>query len=287
MDRNSWKIIAELRRTPNITKAADRLAMTQPALSKRLRLIEEDLGVRLVIRTPKGVSFTPEGEYVAQEAKKLLAHFAEIRSTLLHFGDHRSGTIRIGMTNSFLRYTLPSHLKDYKAQYPGIEFDTVTDVSSGIAERMERGEIHVGFIYGEIDGRFDRIRIGQEQACLVNIDEIALADLPSARQISYISDPFARRLLDSWWSSHFTRPPLIGMRANHGETCLEMIANGLGYGLFLSPKFVVGAPALYRAPLYFADGTPVARNAWMISRPDFQDMSLVADFLQYMKRSIV
>jgi DNA-binding transcriptional LysR family regulator len=282
MDTRSWKIIAELHRTANITKAADRLSMTQPALSKRLQLIEQELAVKLVVRTPKGVTFTPEGEYVAQEAVKILEHILQVRTHLLTFGDRQSGTIKLGMTNSFVRYTLPPYLKGYKADHAGVEFGITTDVSSQIVDRLERGDIHVGFIYGDIEGQFQKLQIGTDHACLVNSEIIGLEKLPETSQISYLSDPFAMKMMDGWWNSHFSKPPLIGMRANHGDTCLEMIANGLGYGIFLSPKFVGDTRPLFRMPLYYADGRPFARNSWMIWKDEFSATPLVKNFLKYM-----
>ncbi|TWF59178.1 LysR family transcriptional regulator [Neorhizobium alkalisoli] len=281
MDTRSWKVVAELRRTTNITHAADRLAMTQPALSKRLQLIERELGTRLVERTSKGITFTPQGEYVAQEAEKALAHLAEMRRTLLTFQDHRTGTIRLGMTNSFVRYTLPSHLRAYKAEHPNVDFNVSTGVSSEIADRLEHGDIQVGFICGDISGNFSRLKIGTEQACLVNSESLRLEDLPNRPQISYLSDPFATRMLDEWWSGHFDRPPKIGMRANHGDTCLEMIANGLGYGIFLSPKFLDENRPLFRMPLFHNDGRPLSRSLWMIWKEKQAEPSLVQRFLGF------
>jgi DNA-binding transcriptional LysR family regulator len=286
MDESSWKIVVELKRTANITRAADHLFMSQPNLSKKLQAIESELGVRLVVRTTKGVSFTPEGEYVAREAAEVLNRFGEIRQNLLRIGDGRAGTIKLGMTNAFARYTLPARLKEYKTAYPEVEFDVVTDISSRIVERLQNDEIHVGFIRGDLEGDFLRTLISADQACLVNRDEIRLEDLPKTPQISYLSDPFALRLLDGWWHDRFSRPPLIGMRANHGETCLEMVANGLGYGIFLSPHFLAHSADLFCLPLHYTDGRPFGRNSWMIWTTEFSTVPLVEYFLKFMKAEI-
>jgi DNA-binding transcriptional LysR family regulator len=286
MDESSWKIVVELKRTGNITRAADRLFMSQPNLSKKLQAIEYELGVRIVVRTPKGVSFTPEGEYVAHEAAEVLARFAEIRKNLLKIGDGRAGTIKIGMTNAFARYTLPSWLRHYKTTFPDVDFDVVTDISSRIVERLTNDEIHVGFIRGDLDGDFERTLVSADHAHLVNRDAIEFADLPKIPQICYLSDPYALKLLDGWWHAHFTRPPLVGMRANHGETCLEMVANGLGYGIFLSPHFLARSTELFRRPLFYPDGRPFGRNSWMISTPAFSALPLVANFLGYIRGEI-
>jgi DNA-binding transcriptional LysR family regulator len=286
VDEASWKMIAELRRTPNITRAAGRLFMSQPNLSKKLQGIEATLGVRLVLRTSKGISLTPEGEYLADEAEQMLAKLTEIRRNLLRLGSGTSGTVRLGMTNGFARHLLPPCLRRFKQAYPEAAFDIATDISGGLVRRLERNEIHVGFIRGEEQDGFEHALIGSEQACLVHAAPIALDALPQTPQIAYLSDPFARRLVTRWWQSHFRVRPLIGMRANHGDTCLEMIANGLGYGIFLAPNFVGQSRRLYSTPLYFADGRPVLRQAWMIWRQEFSEIPLIRNFLMHMKGEI-
>ncbi|NVO15312.1 MAG: LysR family transcriptional regulator [Rhodoplanes sp.] len=287
MDEVDWKIVVELHKSPSITRTADRLCMTQPALSKRLQLIERELGVRLVMRTSRGVVFTPTGEYVAAEAVKTLGHFDEIKRNIVRLGDGRSGVIRLGATNSFARFTLPRALRHYKQVYPDVEFDISTGVSASIIDLLDGYRSHVGFIRGETQRDFDRVLIGTEQACLVSRTTIDLADLPRLPQIAYLTDPFAIKLVEQWWNSRFSAPPLIGMRANHGETCHEMIANGLGYGIFLSPDFISPTDDLFHLPLTYPDGSPLARNSWMVWRREFAEWPLVRNFLAYMQSQLV
>ncbi|MFT3963637.1 LysR family transcriptional regulator [Propionivibrio sp.] len=287
MDESDWKIIVELHKTPNITRTAERLFMTQPTLSKRLQMIESSLGARLVLRFSKGVVFTPEGEYVAGQASRVLAQMDEIRKNLLRIGDGQSGTIKLGMTNAFARFTIPPLLMQYKQLHPDVEFDIATDISAGIIKMLADNQVHVGFVRGDMEGDFERELISTEQACLVSKNEISLEDLPKLPQITYLKDPFARKLLDEWWSGHFSKPPLIGMHANHGDTCHEMIANGLGYGIFLSPNFVNHSRGLYRQPLFYKDGRPLVRNSWMVWNKEFSDVPLVKGFLGHMRERLL
>ncbi len=287
MDEADWKIIVELHKTPNITRTAERLFMTQPTLSKRLQMIESSLGAQLVLRFSKGVVFTPEGEYVAEQAKKVLSHLAEIRGSLLRIGDGQSGTLRLGMTNAFARFTIPPLLMQYKQRHPDVEFDIATDISAGVIKMLEASQVHVGFVRGDTEGNFDRELISTEQACLVNKHEIAVEDLPQLPQITYLKDPFAKKLLDDWWFNRFSKPPVIGMHANHGDTCHEMIANGLGYGIFLSPNFVDNSKSLFKLPLFYKDGRPLVRNSWMIWNREFSDVPLVKRFLGHIRAHLI
>ena len=70
MEDRDWQILQELHRTKNITKAAQLLYMSQPALTARLQNIETEFNVRVVTRSTKGIKFTPEGNIWRIRLKK-------------------------------------------------------------------------------------------------------------------------------------------------------------------------------------------------------------------------
>ena len=72
MRDSDWKIIYELHQNPSITKVSGLLYKSQSAITKRLQSMEEELACRIVERTPQGVTFTKEGEFLFQMAEKYL-----------------------------------------------------------------------------------------------------------------------------------------------------------------------------------------------------------------------
>jgi DNA-binding transcriptional LysR family regulator len=72
MNDRDWSILATIARERNISRAAERLFISQPALSVRLRAIESEFNARIFLRTPKGVSLTPEGEQLVAYANDML-----------------------------------------------------------------------------------------------------------------------------------------------------------------------------------------------------------------------
>jgi DNA-binding transcriptional LysR family regulator len=74
-----WQIIATLHSERNITKVAELLFITQPALTKRIQQIENELGTALITRSTKGVAFTSEGEYAAARAREILALIDDVK----------------------------------------------------------------------------------------------------------------------------------------------------------------------------------------------------------------
>ena len=283
MNNSTWKIVAELHATPNVTRTAERLNMTQSALSKRLQQIEDELGAQIVVRFSKGVILTPEGEYLAGKAREFLTGYEEIRRTILQVGNGESGLIRIGATNGFARSILPPYFKEYRRRFPNVEIDITTDISVNLINRLKEYSIHVGFICGETDCDFERVLISADQARAVSSTPITLADLPRLPQIVYLRDPFSKKLLDAWWHDHFAEPPQIGMHANHGDTCREMALAGLGYAIFLSNAFLSENSGLFELPLTYADGRPLIRNSWMVWQKDISWIPLVRNFVDFMR----
>ena len=82
MKDTDWEILYELYKNPNMTKVANLLYITQPSLTKRLQHMEEEFQVTIVNRTTKGLEFTKEGEYLAQQAKKYLDFINQTRNVL-------------------------------------------------------------------------------------------------------------------------------------------------------------------------------------------------------------
>ena len=283
MNNLDWKIVAELHATPNISRTAQRLNMTQSALSKRLQQIEMEMEVQIVLRFSKGVVFTPEGEYLAEKARGFLSEYDDIKKTILQVGSGRSGQLRIGATNGFARSTLLPYLKKFQEAFPNVELDVTTDISANLIDKLKEYTAHVGFICGETEVEFERFLISADQARAVSSTPITLDDLPKLPQIVYRRDPFAKKLLDGWWRTSFSVPPLIGMHANHGDTCREMVMAGLGYSIFLSHAFLPKESGLFELPLTYIDGSPLIRNSWMVWQKDMRAIPLVSNFVTFMQ----
>jgi len=108
------EIIHTLYQEKSISKAAQVLYISQPALTSRFHQIEQDLGTVLALRTSKGLKFTPEGEIVAKEAESLLREFSQIRENIRAMSKGISGTLKISSSQFMMKYFLPNLLRDFK-----------------------------------------------------------------------------------------------------------------------------------------------------------------------------
>lgn len=287
MKESDWGILDAIYRELSISKAAERLFMTQPSLTKRLKQIEKEFNTIIAIRHAKGIVLTPQGEYLAKKGQEMLSKINEIHQQVMKMNDGSTGTIKIGVTNSFGRFRLPAILNRYKTIYPGIDFNIVSGLSSDVVRMVHQKELYIGFIRG--DHEFEGIKhlISVDPGYIVSKEEIDVNDLPYIPRIEYELDPLTVKLLDKWWNEYFGVPPLKGMVVNHGDTCREMIANGLGYGAFLVPEFFDGVDGLFSMLMRTKDNKPLTRNTWMISNSDAYRIPLVKNFGDFVSTTLL
>lgn len=112
---------ALLARHTSLAAAAQALGVTPPAVSRRLAALEERLGVRLVQRTTRSLSLTPEGERYAEEGQRILGEIEELERSLAASRDEPRGLLRINATFGFGRRHLSPAVSDFVRQYPDIE----------------------------------------------------------------------------------------------------------------------------------------------------------------------
>ena len=162
-----WRILASLHGTRSLTRTAEQLFTSQPNITKRLRSMEEELAIQIVVRSPRGVVFTPQGEYLVGRAVEILRMMDDVREKVHEVEDSPTGIIRLAAPNSFVRIELPSILEHYR-QSPRITFQLVTRLSDDIPRLLESGEIDVGFAHGDADRKFPRYHYSSEVLNIVS-----------------------------------------------------------------------------------------------------------------------
>lgn len=266
MKTSDWALIQALYESRNITRAAAQLYISQPTLTKRLKAIEEELGTVIVIRTKRGVTFTPDGEYLAVKAAQMLTIMEEIRHHLAESKKQPAGALRIGASNSMARFTLPGLLQFFQQSNPGVRFDITTNLSSQLCRLVERGELDLAIAFGDIPFSGRKYHFSSEQAYLASVKPLDMSRLSSYPYITYFKDKYTQQLIENWWAGHYRTPFPHGLVVKHGDICREMILKGLGYSFFFVRGYMEDHPE-YIYPLFHKDHTPLIRNTWLFAPP--------------------
>ena len=285
MEYRDWSILQVLYQEQNITRAAQRLYLSQPTLTKRLRQIEKEFGVQIVQRGRRGVHFTPQGEYLATCADEMLAKLGKIKEHVANMGEKVSGTLRIGVSSYFARYQLPKLLKLFTTQYPDVDFKVFTGFSKDVYKSVYNQDVHVGFVRGNYSWPEQKVLLFEETICVASATPLSLQDLPALPRISYETDPYLQALVENWWAAHYSQPPLIGLEVDKADTCREMVLCGLGYGIL--PRLMLKETSqLHLYELKDPNGRLIKRQTWMYYQQESVELKIVREFVRFVENWI-
>ncbi|WP_213422520.1 LysR family transcriptional regulator [Bhargavaea massiliensis] len=284
MDERDWILIQTLYQEKNITKAAQMLYISQPALTNRLHQLERKLNVKIVNRGRRGVQFTPQGEYLAKEASEMLKSIQRIKENVLNFEDRLTGTLRLAVSNFSTDYLMPSLLKAFKDEYPGIEFKVTTGFSSDITDLIYNHEVHIAIVRGDYAWNGQKHLLFEDTLSIAADREIDIRKLPELPRIDYHTDPVLKHSIDHWWHENFSEPPLVSIEVDKAGTCKKLVANGLGYGIL--PSMVLrGNDDIHSNVIHTADGNPIVRKTWMLYHEESLELNIVKAFVNFVKES--
>jgi len=280
MDERDWQIFSVLHEKRNITKTGQALFISQPALTSRLRQIEESYDAKLIYRSGKGIHFTPQGEFLAKCAKEMVERNQMIRDQLANMNDGIQGTLRIAASRYLSKYKLPHLLKEFKNKHPLVEFKLTTIPSKGILSLVNNHDCHVGFIREEHPWPGEKRLLFEETMCIISTSPLTLESLPQQPRIIYHSDVLAQLLADNWWREHFTIPPKISMEVDSFDTCKEMVVSGLGYAIMPNSAFR-GMNNIYKIPLADKHNNPICRKNLLIYHQENLAINAVKAFVEF------
>lgn len=137
----------------NVSKAAERLLVSQPAVSKQLRELEREVGTPLFDRLPRGVRPTQAGTILADYARRIFDLAAEAEQRLADLRGLQRGELRIGSSTTIAVYLLPPVFVAFRKAHPGVRLTVEIANTQEIQERLEAGELDVALTEGQADER--------------------------------------------------------------------------------------------------------------------------------------
>lgn len=140
-------------RQGSVTRAAEQLHISQPAVSAQLAELERALGVPLLARLAggRGVRLTEAGLLVYEHAARIFALAEDLERGIADLNGLRSGQLIVGASTTLGEYLLPPALGRFKVRYPDVMVDLKISNTSRITELVRRGELDLGFV-GEVAG---------------------------------------------------------------------------------------------------------------------------------------
>lgn len=127
----------------NITKASEELNISQPAISKSIKSLEEQLGGKLFIRTKKGVILTEEGKEFYKYIKHAIEYINNAENKFTDLINLECGCIKIGINTILTKEFLLPYLKKFNTLFPKIDIQIITDLTSNLMQKLRNGLIDI------------------------------------------------------------------------------------------------------------------------------------------------
>ncbi|UAL53639.1 MULTISPECIES: LysR family transcriptional regulator [Metabacillus] len=281
MDEKDWIALRILSEEKNISRASERLYISQPALTYRLKNLEEEFGTRLFFKIKGGIEFTSEGLHLAAYAEEMIKNLQKTKDYMLNMQNEVRGTLRLGVSSNFAQYKLPKLLKGFSTEHPHVQFSVNTGWSTEIMSLLDSSSVQLGILRGNYDWYGTKTLLHKERLCLISKKEINMDRLPQLPFIQYKTDSSLKNLINGWWNDRFSEPPFVTMETDRQETCKEMVKNDLGIAI-LPEICLQPSDNLYTYGLSYKKGEPVLRNTWLMYNQDSLQLSTVKHFVDFL-----
>lgn len=177
----------------NFTRAAEELNISQPALSRSIQKLEEELGQPVFERKTRSVALTDAGTLLQSRAQQILALIEDTKAEISD--DGRSGQIRIGAIPTIAPFFLPDLLRQFSTEFPAASIIVQEDTTDHLLKRCTQGEIDLAILALPVPAKYLEVEeLFQEELLLVLPPDHPLVNKPQIRLNDIKSLPFV--LLD-------------------------------------------------------------------------------------------
>ena len=149
MDNKALRYFVTTVQFGSITSAAAHMHVAQPAVSRQIRKLETDLGVRLLNRTAQGVSLTGPGEHLLARGESMLLLIDKIRTEVQNWGSEPSGPVSVALMPAVGSLVAPDLICAVRAHYPKVELRISEGLSAFISDGVLRGEFDLGLFHAD------------------------------------------------------------------------------------------------------------------------------------------
>lgn len=156
MEIRTLRYFLAVAREENMSRAADLLHITQPALSKQLKNLEEELGKKLFVRHSFSISLTDEGVLLRNRAEDLVSMADKIEQEFLTLDDITGGDIYFGLAESYQIRYLAREIHKFQQRYPAMQYHILSGDTEQVTEKLDKGLLDFAVICESPDtGKYD------------------------------------------------------------------------------------------------------------------------------------
>lgn len=234
-----YRVFFTVAKCGSLTKAAQELYISQPAVSQSVKQLEQLLGVSLFNRTHRGMELSAGGKLIYKKVESALALIEQAETGITELKTTVSGTIRIGATDSIFSHLLADKIAAFSTAHPAVGFELISSTSPQTMEILKEGGCDVAFVNLPAEDRgvkfldtvsllHDAFVAGGKYSGLVN-GEIPLKRLQDFPLLFIEENTIARRALTAFLCAHGVelRPDV---EVSNWDLMIKLAEKGMGVG---------------------------------------------------------
>jgi DNA-binding transcriptional LysR family regulator len=240
MEFRQLRTFVAIAETRSFTRAAERVHLTQAAVSAQIKALEAEAGMPLFARVNKKVFLTEAGETLLKRAERLLRAHDEALIALAHLGQNERGRLRIGTASTMAStHPLPVILSELKRAHPGAQITVRRATSSEIVAQILHSDLDLGLvslpveasdIHAEVLQRDRLVAVVPPSHPLTKQRAVSAAHLAVEHLILGEQGGNTRRLIDLFFEKSGVRPH-VAMELGSMSSIMRMVAHGLGVSI--------------------------------------------------------
>jgi DNA-binding transcriptional LysR family regulator len=287
VDTRLLRYFAAVAAEGNLTRAAERLFVSQPALTKQIKQLESQLGVRLFTRSPAGMTLTAAGQALADTAPAVLAGWGQALRETRAAASRAARVLRVGFMSSAANEATQQIIAAFARRRPGWRVDLQQAAWSDPTAGLASGDVDAALLRlpfpGQDDARIKVLLTEPRWVALPATHPLAVRDQISFDELR--DEPFVAATTETgWWRDYWLatgerqgHPVRIGAETDQPDAWLTAIANG--YGIALTPE---SAARYYARPgITYRPVTGVSPSQVGVAWPPANDTNpVVQDFVR-------
>jgi len=247
MDISALKAFITVARCQSFSKASEQLFVTQPAVSKRVAALEEELGMQLFNRIARQISLTEAGRQLLPKARDLVDQADEMQRYASNLHDDISGNLSVAISHHIGLHRMPPILKEFNLRYPKVALDILFEDSDQAFHAVEQGDIEFAVITlpSELPEKLLMQTVWVDQLnVVVGLDhdlakkqKVPMSELAGFSCVLPSRDTETYKVIDREFQ-HRDLEMQLQMGTNNLETLKMLVGAGLGWSLL--PHSMVG-----------------------------------------------
>ena len=237
-----YRVFYTVAKSGSLTKAAEELYISQPAVSRSIKQLETQLGVSLFTRTHRGMKLSAQGgKLIFGEVEQALNLLEGAENRLEEVKKSATGILRIGASDTIFEYFLADKIVDFHERFPAVKIDLIADFTPSTIAKLKADECDVAFVnlpieadadlklYGNFMHLNDVFVVGEKYRALAE-SGIKLSELKNHPLIVMEKNTVSRKTLDNFCQSLGVKlSPSI--EVGSWELMKRLVASGMGVGV--------------------------------------------------------